>query len=178
MRCLIIEDDESPRLLMARLIEGAGHRATLTATGDEALAAARRDTYDVAIVDLELPGMTGAQTIAALHHMAPSLPVLVVSGYDDRRHVLDAIDAGAAGYIVKDEIVDSLTRSLQEVRAGHSPMSPRVAGIVVRQLRRATSEPKVARTGAPVGQAKIARGTGRLPVVEKRAPVDDDDETR
>lgn len=136
MRCLIIDDDESPRTLIENLITRAGHHATAVPDGDAGLTAMATEAFDIAIVDLELPGRTGAQTIASLRALNPHLRILVVSGYDDRRHVMDALEAGADGYLLKDEVVGSLFGSLQDVRAGYTPLSSRVAAIMLRQLRK------------------------------------------
>ena len=149
MRCLIVDDDLSPRVLITKLITDSGHYATGVASGKDAVHALASQQFDVAIVDMEMPGKSGAATIADLRAIAPELRVLVVSGYDDRRRVLAAFDAGADGYLVKDELGDSLASSLQSLRAGHTPMSPRVASIVVRKLRSMTANPvpKPARIG-------------------------------
>lgn len=151
MRCLIIDDDDSPRTLMEKLIRASGHRATGVAGYDQALGALDEDGFDVAIVDLEMPGVSGIETIGRLRRRDPDLRVLVVSGYGDQRHVLDAIDAGADGYLLKDELGDALTASLVEVRAGHTPLSARVAGVVLRQLRSS-------QRGAPIARVGVRRG--------------------
>lgn len=91
--------------------------------------------YDIAIVDMEMPGMDGAALIGELRRVVPEIRVLVVSGYGDRNHVMAAIEAGADGYILKDELTESLAGSLQEVRAGHTPLSPRVARLMLARLR-------------------------------------------
>lgn len=101
----------------------------------EGLEAAAAHSYDVAIVDMEMPGMDGAALITELRRMVPGLRILVVSGYGDRRHVMAAIEAGADGYILKDEISESLPGSLQDVRAGYTPLSPRVAAVMLSRLR-------------------------------------------
>ena len=152
MRCLIVDDDPSPRDLMKRLVQAKGHRVTTATSCDEALTALAADSFDVAIVDLEMPGRHGAQAIAALRAAAPDMPLLVVSGYDDRTHVLGAIDAGARGYLLKDELSETLPSSLNEVRAGLTPLSPRVAGIVVEQLRRARSQRPQSQPGNAVAK--------------------------
>jgi DNA-binding NarL/FixJ family response regulator len=85
---------------------------------------------------MEMPGKGGPKTIEALREYDPNLRVLVVSGYDDRKRVLAALEAGADGYIVKDEVAKSLLSSLHSVRAGHTPLSPRVASVMVKQLRK------------------------------------------
>lgn len=135
MRCLIVDDDPGPRALMERLVRGAGHRATAVEDFDGAADALGAEHFDVALVDLEMPGLCGPELIAALRILAPELRVLVVSGHDDRRHVLEALDAGADGYLLKDDLGAELATSLSEVRAGLSPLSARVAAVVVRHLR-------------------------------------------
>jgi DNA-binding NarL/FixJ family response regulator len=135
MRCLILDDDETPRVLMERLISRAGHRATAVAQFADALSLLESEQFDVAIVDMEMPDTSGETAIAVLRMKRPDLRILVVSGFSDRRHVLAAFDAGADGYILKDELGDALPTSLQDVRAGNTPISPRVAAVVVRQLR-------------------------------------------
>jgi DNA-binding NarL/FixJ family response regulator len=168
MRCLIIDDDESARALMQRLITAAGHRATAVKDGTAGLTALASAGYDVALVDLELPDMKGDEAIAGLRRLAPDLRVLVVSGYDDRRHVLAAFAAGADGYLVKDELSEALGHSLQEVRAGHSPLSPRVASVVVQALRPRATPPRSRRVSL-----RLARGTAMIP-----DPDPDPDEER
>ena len=135
MRCLILDDDESPRVLMERLITSAGHRAIAVGRFSAAIDAVERHVFDVAIIDMEMPDTSGETAITALRQLRPDLGILVVSGYSDRRHVLAAFDAGADGYILKDDLGESLSASLQDIRAGNTPISPRVAAVVVRQLR-------------------------------------------
>lgn len=121
---------------MEALLSRGGHRTTACESGAAGVAAARAQGYDVAIVDMEMPGWNGATTISALREACPDIRVLVVSGYGDRKRVLAAIEAGADGYILKDEISEALASSLQEVRAGYTPLSPRVAAVMLRQLRK------------------------------------------
>jgi DNA-binding NarL/FixJ family response regulator len=186
MRCLIIDDDESPRILMERIARSAGHRVTVVGTGTDAILALASEGFDVALVDLELPGMSGTDTIEQLRKLAPDLRVLVVSGYGDRRHVMSAFEAGADGYLLKDELHESLRKSLEQVRAGHAPLSPRVASIVLNQVRRRPgSEPPPPASRERVREAlgittrvarmrynaSLGRGTGSDPII----PDGDDD---
>jgi DNA-binding NarL/FixJ family response regulator len=152
MRCLIIDDDESPRMLMARLILRTGHACMAVDGPKAALSAMTAERFDIAIVDMEMPDGGGVPMIGNLKQIDPQMRVLVVSGYDDRRHVMAALDAGADGYLVKDEVPEALGPSLQSVRAGHTPLSPRVAAIMVRQLRK---ERPVASGAGPVTVAKL-----------------------
>jgi DNA-binding NarL/FixJ family response regulator len=155
MRCLIIDDDESPRMMMARLILRSGHACMAVDGPKAALAAMASERFDIAIVDMEMPDGGGVPMIANLRQIDPQLRILVVSGYDDRRHVIAALDAGADGYLVKDEVPESLGTSLQSVRAGHTPLSPRVASIMLKQMRK---------------DRPVANGTGPVPVAKLTKP--------
>lgn len=155
MRVLVIDDDPSPRDLIERLIRRAGHRVTAVGTDFAAVRAMATERFDVAIVDMEMPGKDGPAMIEALREYDPDLRILVVSGYDDRRRVLAALDAGADGYLVKDEVVEALSSALQSVRAGHTPLSPRVATIMLRQLRKAAQRPSS--NGAEIAKIRAPR---------------------
>ena len=144
---------------MARVITASGHTAVDVPDANSALKVMATQRFDIAIVDLEMPGKKGPATIASLRAIDPALRMLVVSGYDDRRHVMAALDAGADGYLVKDEIAASLGSFLQSVRAGHTPLSPRVARIMVRQLRQRAP-------AGPVGVVPLGQ-SHRLPVRPK-----------
>jgi len=116
------------------------------------LEAAAQSAYDVAIVDMEMPDMDGASLITELRRMLPGIRILVVSGYGDRRHVMAALEAGADGYILKDELSESLAGSLQDVRAGYTPLSPRVASLMLSRLRQSMGTRAVEAT--PVARLK------------------------
>jgi DNA-binding NarL/FixJ family response regulator len=135
MRCLVVDDDDSPRELIVRVLRRAGHRVS----GAPNMAAAREflggEDVDVVLLDLEMPGTRGAAAIAAVRELCPGTRVLVVSGHDDPRHVIAALEGGADGYLLKDELSESLSDALQAVRAGHSPLSPRVAAVMLRRMR-------------------------------------------
>ena len=147
MRCLVVDDDDSPRELIVRVLRRAGHKVA----GAPDMIAAREylegEDVDVVLLDLEMPGTRGAAAIAAVREVCPAARILVVSGHDDPRHVLAALEGGADGYLLKDELGESLTDALQAVRAGHSPLSPRVAAVMLRRLREKPAAAEAARTG-------------------------------
>jgi DNA-binding NarL/FixJ family response regulator len=154
---LIIDDDESPRVLIERLVTHAGHRATGCGSPLAGIEAATQNAYDVAIVDMEMPGMDGASLIGELRRVTPEIRVLVVSGYGDRNHVMAAFEAGADGYLLKDELSESLTGSLHDVRAGNSPLSPRVARLMLTRLRQTMGTRAIAATPTATPIARIKR---------------------
>lgn len=140
MRCLIVEDDDSAREVMSRMLERGGHRVVTAFNLESARKALEAGPVDVALLDLELPDGHGADAVAAIRSLASECRILVVSGYGDARHVIAALEAGADGYLLKDELAEALPAALQAVRAGHAPLSPRVAMIAIRRLRRPADE--------------------------------------
>lgn len=137
MRCLVIDDDPSDRELVERLVGRAGHETRAAHDGTTAVEMAKAEVFDVALVDLGMAGMDGVATLRALREACPALRLLVVSGFDDREHVLDAVGAGADGYVLKTELPQRLSAALDEVYVGGGPMSARIATFVLEELRRA-----------------------------------------
>jgi len=136
---------------MEHLVTRSGHRATAVDSAHAGVLALKKSDFDVVLVDMEMPQHGGPATITFLKSKFPQLPILVVSGYDDPKHVMAALEAGADGYLVKDDLNESLAECLQNVRAGQAPLSPKIASIVVRKLR------KTLRDTAPDGHAAIGR---------------------
>ena len=139
MRCLVVDDRTEDRFLVERMLRRQGYRATCFPTGQAALAAVRSERFDVALIDLGMESMPGAEVIRELRKIDGQLRILVISGFSDHRHILEALEAGANGYILKDDLGDRLGAALQEVFAGGSPLSARVGSVV---LKHAFSRPK------------------------------------
>jgi DNA-binding NarL/FixJ family response regulator len=91
---------------------------------------------DVVLMDLGLPGMSGLEAIRKLADLAPDIAVMVLTVFKDKEMVLEALDAGAAGYLLKESDGTAIVKGLQEVFYGGSALSPSVAKIVVQELRK------------------------------------------
>jgi DNA-binding NarL/FixJ family response regulator len=105
------------------------------ATGDAALALVERRRPDVVVMDLSMPGMSGADTTRALLERVPDVTVLVVTVSAAEGDVLDALEAGASGYLLKDSAPDEIVRAVEAAVEGDTPLSPRVAGLIVHRAR-------------------------------------------
>jgi DNA-binding NarL/FixJ family response regulator len=136
MRCLVVDDDPASHELLTHILARAGHVVSLAPSGPVALDMAKREVFDIALVDMQMEEMDGAATMRALRETRPDMRLLVVSGYDDRDHVLDAVGAGADGYLLKTELSSRLPSAMEEMMGGGGPLSARVASIVLDQLRR------------------------------------------
>lgn len=174
MRCLVVDDDPDVRSLVERILRARGMRVECADGANAALAAVARERFDVALVDLGMPGTSGAELLRELRAWHRDLRLLVLSGFDDRRHVFEALEAGASGYLVKDEIADRLVASVQEVAAGFSPLSSRVGAVVVKAVAEMRGSQKARDPAAApaVGAATAtatADGAGAVTASEDRA---------
>ncbi len=121
---------------LASLINGwaDGDLVASCATLAETLAAYQRSEVDLLIVDLNLPDGSGLDAIRALRKTHERAESMVISVLADERSVLEAIGAGASGYLLKDADSLDLIEAVESLMAGHSPISSRIARILVRQL--------------------------------------------
>jgi DNA-binding NarL/FixJ family response regulator len=95
--------------------------------GDSVLSFVQRETPDVVLMDLSMPGVDGIAATRAITRAHPDVKVVVLTTFVERERVLDAVDAGAVGYLLKDADPDELVRSIRAAARGESPFSPRAA---------------------------------------------------
>lgn len=149
-RVLIVEDDPAAQSRLVQAVEMHAPASTVAgcaASVAEALAWLARYQPDVLLCDLGLPDGSGIAVIRQARERYPACECMVVTVFGDDQHVLASIEAGAIGYLLKDETTDRIAASIGELRAGGSPMSPLIARQVVNRLR-----------GEPAGPAE---GAGR-----------------
>ena len=134
---LIVEDTPEfmRRFSDAVLADPGLALAGVVGTGRAAIAMLDAQPPDVMLVDLGLPDIDGVEVIrhAARHH--PQCDVLVVTMFGDDQHVVDSIEAGATGYLLKDAGAGHIAASIHELRAGGSPISPSIARRVLARFR-------------------------------------------
>lgn len=156
-RVLIVEDDP---LALRRLVQAVDlHAADAAVSGcvasvAEALAWLAQHQPDVLLCDLGLPDGSGIDVIRNARERYPACDCMVVTVFGDDQHVLASIEAGAIGYLLKDETTDRIAASIGELRAGGSPMSPLIARQVVNRLRGAPAE-AAAREAADAGAGAV-----------------------
>lgn len=99
-----------------------------TATnGDDALAAVRQHRPDVLVTDIEMPGRTGLDLAAELHRQGDPTRVLIVTTFARSGYLRRAVDAGVAGYVLKDAPIGELAAALRRVHAGELVVAPELA---------------------------------------------------
>lgn len=154
LRVVVVEDDVACRVALVEAVNATPdlRLAWAVATRAEALDELARATdgpADVLVVDLGLPDGSGLDVIAAARRLWPDCVAMVSTIFGDEDHVLNAIQAGAMGYLLKDVNATQMVDEIRQVAAGGSPISPMVAR---KLLLRHTSEPAAADSPRPVDQ--------------------------
>jgi DNA-binding NarL/FixJ family response regulator len=144
-RVLLVDDHDLFRSGLRTLLEEQGVDIVGEAkTGTEALVAVREVAPDVIVMDLNMPGISGVEAIRQMTMIAPLTRVLVLTISDEDADVMDAILAGACGYLLKDASIHELMAGIRAAAAGESLVSPAIASKVLRRLRATNSSPREA----------------------------------
>lgn len=102
--------------------------------GREALEAARNLKPDILVLDIRMPEMTGLEAAALLHEYAPHTKAVILSMHDSEEYVVQALQAGAFGYLLKDTDKEEFVRALRQVHSGHKYYSGTVSHVLASQL--------------------------------------------
>ena len=147
VRVLLVDDHDLFRTGLRNLLEEQGvHVIGEAAAGDEALKAVVELAPDVVVMDLNMPGMTGVEATRQIATVAPLARVLVLTISDQDGDVMDAILAGACGYLLKDASIQELMRGIRSAAMGESLISPHIAAKVLQHLRASTTQPEIEAT--------------------------------
>jgi DNA-binding NarL/FixJ family response regulator len=133
IRVLLAEDHAVVRTGLLQLLGDLDDIEVVGAAtgGEEAVALAAGARPDVVLMDLEMPGMDGIEATRRIRSADPEVNVVVLTAFSDRGRILDAIDAGAVGYLLKDTEPDDLIRGLHAAARGESPLAPKAAQALV-----------------------------------------------
>ena len=147
VRVLLVDDHDLFRTGLRNLLEGQGiHIVGEAATGSEALRIVRETAPDVVVMDLNMPGMNGVEATRHMSRDAPLTRVIVLTISDQEQDVMDAILAGACGYLLKDASIQDLIQGIESASVGESLISPHIAGKVLQHVRATTASPDAAAT--------------------------------
>jgi DNA-binding NarL/FixJ family response regulator len=147
LRVLLVDDHDLFRTGLRNLLEANGLTvAGEASTGVEAVQSVAELAPDVVVMDLNMPGMTGVEATRQIASAAPLTRVVVLTISDQEEDVLDAIVAGACGYLLKDASIQELIRGIQAAAVGESLISPHIAAKVLQRLRATTPDSSGAAT--------------------------------
>jgi two-component system, NarL family, response regulator DesR len=164
IRLLIAEDQAMVRGALAALLEMEGDLEVVAQAGDgcEALELAEATRPDVVIADIEMPRMTGLELTAELRRRGLGSRVIIVTTFARSGYLRRALQAGAAGYLLKDSPSEALARAVRAVHAGDRAVDPELAVEALREADPLTDRERQVLRLAGDGQssAGIARELG------------------
>lgn len=108
--------------------------------GRDALRGLKRSSAEMVLSGLDLPDMTDAEFIEQAKNRMPGLAVLVYTRFGDRKRVLSAFKAGAAGYLLKGTRPAALVQAIESLHRGGAPMSPKIARMMVSEVRKKAAD--------------------------------------
>jgi CheY-like chemotaxis protein len=118
---LLVEDDDDNRDLMTEVLVGSGYAVVSAATGAEGLRLLAEQPVDVVVTDVGMPGVGGLEVARAAKRIAPTVPVVIVTGYSDRDDIRAARGREVDAVLVKPVDPDALTRAIDEVLGVRRP---------------------------------------------------------
>jgi DNA-binding NarL/FixJ family response regulator len=132
IRVLCVDDHPLIRLGISSLIGAEPDMVVVEscASGEQAIEAFRQHRPDITLMDLQLPGMSGLDTIRHLHREAPEGKIIVLTMHQGDEDIFRALEAGAKTYLLKDMLSDDLVRFVREVHSGGQPVMPVVKKIL------------------------------------------------
>lgn len=144
-RIIIVDDNEMIREGAALVLNATDHYSVVGTyySFETAETKFKSDNPDIVLMDLELPGISGVESISRIKAMNPNTDVLVVTVHDNVEMVFQALTVGAVGYITKsnNNFFLELTSALDEMSRGGSPMSTTIARMVVSSFQRSMKSP-------------------------------------
>lgn len=167
LKVMVVDDHPMWRDGVARDLTEAGLEVVATAsTGTEAITRAKATRPQVVVLDLQIPEPNGVAVTSALVADDPAVRVLILSASGEQADVLEAVKAGATGYLVKSASRDELLDAVRRVSEGDTVFTPGLAGLVLGEYRRLSDTP-AAKTDDPDAPRLTERETEVLRLVAK-----------
>ena len=135
-KILLVDDHSIVRQGLKNLIELEADLevAGEASSGVEALNLVRKNTYDIIVLDISMPDKNGVDTLHDLQHIAPELPVLILSGYAEAQYALNLMRSGCKGYLSKDADSDEIIKAIRTIANGKRYISVELAELMTEQL--------------------------------------------
>jgi DNA-binding NarL/FixJ family response regulator len=146
LRVLLVDDHDLFRTGLRNLLEEQGGLKVLAeaANGADAVRLVRELAPDVVVMDLNMPEMSGVEATRHIATLSPLTRVIVLTISDDDADVLDAIVAGACGYLLKDASIHDVVTGIRSAAVGASLISPTIAAKVLQRVRASTADTDMA----------------------------------
>jgi|SRR5215471_8214852 len=149
IKCLVVDDHTLFREGIRRLLEGEPDFVVVGEAGDalEAIAKVREHRPDVVLMDIGMPGMSSFEAARLIERNHPETRLIFLTMYEDEEYLLQCLDVGASGYILKDAPAPRLIGAVRDVHQGRKYLSPQVLEKLVDDFRsRSQGSPGLARS--------------------------------
>ena len=151
IRILVVDDEPAIRRALRPPLMELGFQVVEASRGEEALQALRNAPHDVVLLDINMPGIGGIETLRRIRAFAPRLPVLMLTVRDDEEDKVEALELGADDYVTKPfSMRELIARIRSAVRRARAPARPEDAPIEIGEIRLELAKRKVTKRGAPV----------------------------
>ena len=118
LHILVVDDDEDNACSLGELFEMEGHQVTVAFSGEEAIAAYVNTDFDLAFMDVMMPGLNGVESFMNIRKLRPEAKVFMMTGFSVEQLLQQAMELGAMGVLTKPIDIDKLLRSVDEVKPG------------------------------------------------------------
>ena len=138
IRVLLADDHSIVRAGLSRIVEESDEMSVVAEASDgrEAIAKAREQRPDVAVIDISMPGLDGLETISHLLSLYPDLPILVLTMHEEEQYLVRAFEAGAMGYLTKRSAPEQLVSAIGKVHSGARYLTSSAAEILALRVAR------------------------------------------
>ncbi len=151
LRVLLVDDDAAIRRALRTSLNELGFHTTEAARGEEAIHLVRSATFDVVLLDMQMPGMGGMKALTSLRSVAPRLPILMVTVQNSEDQKIEALERGADDYIVKPfGVRECIARIRAVVRRARAPEITNDAPIQIGQILVQPPRRLVSKAGRPI----------------------------
>lgn len=173
VRVVVADDHPIFRVGLGRALTASGRIEVVAeaATGPQALEMIQRHRPDVALVDLQMPGIDGGQVAAAARRDALGTRVLIVSAHDEPARVYEALKLGAAGFVHKEADPAQIIGAVLACATGRDVVSPRLVSGLAVEIRRRAEPPAPDLTARELEVLALVAGGGSGPAIAKQLGV-------
>ncbi len=117
-RILVVDDEDDLRNLLTGLLTDAGYEISSAADGQEAISILKKEKFDLTLLDIQMPSVNGIQVLKFIKQNAPKTKSIMLTGYADLKHAMEAKEFGARDFIGKpyklEDILNTVARVLKE----------------------------------------------------------------
>lgn len=151
IRVLLVDDEAAIRRAMRTSLQELGFETTEASRGEEALQLLQSQSFDVVLLDLNMPGIGGMRTLVRMRAQCPRLPILILTVRDAEEDKVEALECGADDYVTKPfSMRECVARIRAAVRRARAPEKPNHAPLEVGEIRLLPDRRLVYKSGQPV----------------------------